>query len=166
MKLKELKCIDKNIDLDQYIEFRETVRKNMEHPDWLGSFSKEDLITMLNNNSKIWIFYLNDDPVCSTMIIPASEKSLAKFDLNLDCCEVVDYGPVFVNPKYTGHRLQYQMLQMQDEYCKKIGYKYAVTTIHPDNLFSINNFIKDGFLLKDTKEFKRGIRNIYFKELI
>ena len=44
MILQELKCINKNIDLDEYIEFREMVKQNMEHPEWLGDFSKEDLI--------------------------------------------------------------------------------------------------------------------------
>ena len=44
MRLNELNCIDDNINLDEYIEFREKVKKNMEHPEWLGDFSKEDLL--------------------------------------------------------------------------------------------------------------------------
>ena len=59
MKLKDLKVIDNNIDLDKYIEFREYVKKHMEHPEWLGDFTKEELEIMLKTNSKIWIYYLN-----------------------------------------------------------------------------------------------------------
>ena len=54
---------------------------------------------------------------------------------------------------------------MLDEYSKKCGYKYAVGTIHPDNSYSINNLVKDDFKLIGTKEFKRGLRNIYIKKL-
>lgn len=43
MKLDDLKCIDDNIDLDKYIEYREYVKSNMQHPEWLGDFTKEDL---------------------------------------------------------------------------------------------------------------------------
>ena len=43
------------------------------------------------------------------------------------------------------------------------GYKYAVTTIHPDNIFSIRNVLKDDFKKVGSKEFKRGPREIYFK---
>ena len=61
MKLEELTCISENIDIDKYIDFREEVKKNMEYPDWLGDFSKKDLINTLENGSKIWLYYLNDD---------------------------------------------------------------------------------------------------------
>ena len=165
MELKDLHCIDCNINLDDYISFREDVKSHMEHPEWLGDFSKEDLEFMLNNNSKIWIYYLNDEPVCSMMIIPSREKDLKKFEIDLDFKEVIDYGPMFVNYKYVGNGLQYQMLRFIDEYSKKLGYNYAASTVHPDNNYCIKNILKDEFELVNTKEFTRGIRNIYLRKL-
>ena len=164
MKLSDLKCVNENINLDEYIAFRDLVKKNMEYPEWLGDFSKDNLVNMLNNVSKIWIFYKNNEPVASMMLIPSDEDALRKFGLDLNYRDVVDYGPMFVNPKYVGNKLQYQMLQKIDKYSKSLGYKYAVGTIHPDNKYSINNLVKAGFELKGTRTFKRGVRNIYLKE--
>lgn len=164
MNLEDLKCISENINLEEYIEFREMVKENMEHPEWLGDFTKEDLFYMLDNNSKIWIYYLNNNPVCSMMLIPSTEKSLKKFEIDLNYKEVVDYGPMFVNPKYVGNGLQYKMLKELDTFCINLGYKYAAGTIHPDNIYSINNLLKDKFELIGMKEFSRGIRNIYLKK--
>lgn len=164
MELKDLKCISENINLDDYIAFREKVKENMEHPEWLGDFTKEDLIYALNHNSKIWVYYLNNDPVCSMMLIPSTKKSLEKFEINLECSDVVDYGPMFVNPKYVGNGLQYKMLKEIYKYCQELGYKFAAGTIHPDNIFSIRNLLKDDFKLIGTKEFTRGKRNIYLKK--
>lgn len=165
MKLNELICKCENIDLDKYIAFRESVKEKMEHPDWLGDFSKEDLINILNDNSKIWVYYDKETPVCSMMLIPATAKSLAKMEIDLDYKDFADYGPMFVNPNYVGRGLQYQMLQELDKYCLSLGYKYAASTVHPDNIYSINNLIKDNFEYKKTKEFTRGTRNIYLKKL-
>lgn len=165
MKLGELTCISENIDIDKYIDFREQVKKYMEYPEWLGDFSKKDLTKMLKNKSKIWIYYLNNEPVCSMMLIPADEKALLKFELDLNFKEVIDYGPMFVNHKFIGNGLQFQMLKKLDEYCVNIGYRYAIGTIHPNNFYSINNLVKDNFELINTKELKRGIRNIYLKVL-
>ena len=164
MKLDDLKCVNDNIDLDEYVNFRELVKQNMEYPEWLGDFSKNDLVNMLKNGSKIWVFYKDNEPVASMMLIPSDEDALRKFGLDLNYREVVDYGPMFVNPKYVGNKLQYQMLQKIDKYSKSLGYKYAVGTIHPDNKYSINNLVKAGFELKGTRTFKRGVRNIYLKE--
>lgn len=163
--LNDLEVYSDNVNLDKYIEFRELVKKSMKYPEWLGDFSKEDLINMNVDNFKIWIYFKGKDPVCSMMMIPSSKKNLAKFELDLDYREVIDYGPMFVNPKYVGNSLQLQMLKKLDLYCSKLGYKYVVSTIHPDNIYSINNFIKDEFELIDVKKFTRGVRNIYLKRL-
>lgn len=163
MTLEDLDCINENINIDNYIVFRDSVKENMCNPEWLGDFSKDDLIYMLNNNSKIWIYYLNDEPVCSMMLIPSNEKVLSKFDLDLNPDDVIEYGPMFVNPKYVGKGLQFQMLKELDKYSLSLGYKYAISTVHPDNVYSINNIIKDEFVNIDEKEFTRGIRNIYLK---
>ena len=53
-----------------------------------------------------------------------------------------------------------------NKYFKDKNYNFVVATIHPDNIYSINNFIKDNFKQTSTKEFKRGLRNIYVKKLI
>ena len=71
-----------------------------------------------------------------------------------------------LDPKYVGNKLQYQMLNELDKYSIDKNYNFVVATIHPDNIYSINNFIKDNFKQTSTKEFKRGLRNIYVKELI
>ena len=51
-----------------------------------------------------------------------------------------------------------------DEYVKTLGYKYAAGTVHPDNFYSYNNLLKDGFELKGSNTFSRGPRNIYVKK--
>lgn len=163
--ISNLKCIDKNINLDNYINFSEKIKKSMEYPNWLGNFEKEDLENMLKDGTKIWMYYLGEEPICSMMLIPATEKSLNKFEIDVNHDEVVEYGPMIVNPNYLGNKLQYQMLQKLDNYSYNEGYKYAVSTIHPDNIFSINNFLEDNFEFISRKEFKRGIRNIYIKNL-
>ena len=164
MNLEDFKCVEDNIDIDEYIKFREYVKSHMEHPEWLGNFTKEEIEYMLNHNSKIWIYYDGKVPVCSMMEIPSRQKDLDKFGIDLDYDEVVDYGPIFVSPKYVGNSLQYKMLKVEDEYCINLGYKYAATTIHPDNIYCIRNMLKDNFEYKNTREFTRGIRNIYLKK--
>lgn len=164
IKLENLTCINENIDIDEYIQFREFVISHMEHPEWLGVFSKEDLLTMLSNNSKIWMYYLEDEVVCSMMFIPATEKDAIRFDLEQDYKEVADYGPMMVNPKYRGNGLQYQMLKVLDDYAMSNSYKYALATINPDNKYSIHNIEKDNFQFIRQKKFTRGLRNIYFKK--
>lgn len=163
--LEELTCVD-NIDLDEYIKFRESVRARMEHPDWLGDISKEGLQEMLNVGGKIWVYYDKKIPVCSIMFIPSGED--AKEDLEIEGIDynlMGDIGPLFVNFDYLGNGLMEQMLEMFDKYLLSIGYKYVMTTVHPDNIYCARNILNNGLEKISQKEFKRGIRNIYFKEI-
>lgn len=165
MKLNDLNYVNDKIDVDKYIEYRENLKKEMKEPDWLGDFSKDDILYMLDNNSKIWMYFKDEEFICSMMLIPSTKKDLDKFGIDLDFNEVVDYGPMFVNPKYVGNSLQYQMLKELDEYSSNKGYKYAISTVHPNNIYSINNLIRDGFELVGYRIFTRGERNIYYKKL-
>lgn len=165
MKLSDLRCITQDIDLDKYIEFRESVKERMEHPEWLGDFSKGDLVSLLEDNSEIWVYYLGNIAVCSTMLIPVTSDTLNKFGLDLDYREVIDYGPTFVNYDYIGNSLQYQMLLEANKFALSNGYKFALSTVHPDNFYSINNLLKNNFEYKGEKTLKRGIRNVYLKKL-
>ncbi len=162
INIKDLIVVEK-INIDQYIKFREQVKETMNNPEWLGDFTREDIELLLQENSKIWVYYSKEIPICSMMIIPATKKTLMKFELNYKVQEVIDYGPMFVNPNYIGNNLQYQMLRELDEISRKKGYRYAVVTVHPDNMYSIRNLEKDKFKLINTKNFERGTRNIYLR---
>lgn len=132
---------------------------------WLGDMSRDDILYLLNNGSRIWMYYHKNNFVCSMMLIPTTEEDLKKFGLADDYLEIVDYGPIMVNSKYRGNGLQKQMIKYLDKYAKEVGYKKAVVTIHPDNLLSIDNLVGMGFRFIGKKQFKRGIRNVYLKEL-
>ena len=56
INIENLSVIEK-INIDKYLEFRKEVKLNIEYPEWLGDFTKEDLEELLKKDSKIWIYY-------------------------------------------------------------------------------------------------------------
>ena len=151
-------------DIIYYNHYIHKIRNNMERPEFLGTFENEELKELLKNDTHIYVYKNNDEVISSSMLIPSTEKDLKKFGIDLDYKEVVDYGTEVVSEKYRGNGLQQYMLDELEKISKKKGYKYAITTIHPDNIYSINNILKNGFEFKGFKEFKRGPRNIYLKK--
>ena len=41
MKLSDFKEVSDNVNLDEYLFLYNYVRDNMNHPEWLGTFSRE-----------------------------------------------------------------------------------------------------------------------------
>ena len=159
------RVIVKKEEIPFYNNYIKDIRSRMERPEFLGTFTNEELEQLLDSNSYIYFYKDNNNIASTSMIIPACDKDIKKFGLDLDYKEVADYGPEAVSDNYRGNGLQGYMLDELDKIANEKGYKYAVSTIHPENIYSINNFEKHGFKLVGLKDFKRGPRNIYYKEL-
>ena len=166
MKINEFNCISEHNNIDEYLEFYKYVKSNMKEPSWLGEFSLNELKNVLNNEGKLFKFYDNNIIVCSMLYIPSNNKTLEKHNLKYDEKLVGSCGPIMVNPKYVGNKFQKQMLELLDKYCKSIGKRYIFTKVHPDNIYSINNFVSDGYKFVETYKTSSGEpRSVYFKEI-
>ncbi len=59
-----------------------------------------------------------------------------------DVIEVINYA---VLENYRGMGLQNKMLSIVEEMLKNTKYKKFVATVHPDNKYSLNNMLKNGY---------------------
>lgn len=164
--LEELKCISENVDLDDYLSLYKYVRDNMEHPEWLGTFTKDEIINILNNNGKIWLYYDNKKLVCSMFYIPIKEKSLLKHNIYLQEEDIGSLGPIMVSPDYIGNGYQNQMMKVLENYIKRIHKKYIFTKVCSDNIYSLNNMIKNNYQVVDIYYDERGENKALIKEII
>lgn len=163
MKLENLNCYSTNVNIDDYLKLYKYVRDNMIHPEWLGTFTKNEIEDILENGGKIWLYYKDNEPVCSMFYMPSNNKSLRKHNIEYDEGLTGALGPIMVSPKYIGNGLQNQMMTIFDEYCKSINKKYIFTKVCSDNVFSINNIIKQGYILRDKYITERGENSAFVK---
>lgn len=89
--LDTLSC-NTEIKVEEYIKCRDKIKEDMVNPEWLGDMTKDDILYLLNNDSRIWMYYHKNNFVCSMMLIPATEEDVYKFGLSCNYLEVVDYG--------------------------------------------------------------------------
>ena len=156
MELFDLKEVSNNINIDEYLYLYNYVRDNMEHPEWLGTFTKEEIEKILKIGGKIWMYYDKEVPVCSVFYIPSSNKSLQKHNINYDEKDTGSLGPIMVRKEYIGNGLQTAMLEVVDNYTKSIGKTHIFTKAHSDNIYSIQNILSNGYKVVDKYENERG----------
>ena len=49
MKFENLRCINDNVNLDDYLKLDAYVRENMQNQEWLGTFSEDEVKETLWN---------------------------------------------------------------------------------------------------------------------
>lgn len=165
MKFETLKCVDINVNLNDYLHLYDYIRNSMSHPNWLGTFEKNKIMDILSNGGKIWIFYNGNQAVCSMFYIPANNASLKKHNVFFDENITGSLGPIMVSPEYTGNGYQSKMMKKLENYCKSIGKKYIFTKAHCDNIYSINNMLKNGYEMVHEYKNERGNMCAFIKEL-
>lgn len=69
-----------------------------------------------------------------------------------------------VREGYRGQGLQRQLIREVEKIAITRGYNLLCTTVAPNNTFSINNFLKEGYIYAKTEEKYGGLlRNLYYK---
>ena len=71
-----------------------------------------------------------------------------------------------VREGYRGLGLQRKLIREVEKIALARGYNLLCTTVAPNNEFSINNFLKEGYVYAKTEEKYGGLmRNLYYKVL-
>ena len=71
-----------------------------------------------------------------------------------------------VREGYRGLGLQRKLIREVEQIALARGYNLLCTTVAPNNAYSINNFLKEGYVYAKTEEKYGGlVRNLYYKIL-
>ena len=102
-------------------------------------------------------------------IIPDTKEVNLGYDLGLDEKEskkVAVMETAAVLPEYRGNNLKYRLMQAAEAELIELGYCYLTGTVHPENRFSLNVFLKQGYHIAVTKEKYQGLlRDVLMKEI-
>lgn len=71
-----------------------------------------------------------------------------------------------VREGYRGLGLQRRLIREVEKIAMSRGYNLLCTTVAPNNTFSINNFLAEGYVYAKTEQKYGGlVRNLYYKKL-
>lgn len=91
------------------------------------------------------------------------------YDLKFDeekLGQVAHMEIAMVRKEYRGQGLQKHMMEKAEQILKEQGFRYLLGTAHPDNLASVNTFLKLQYEQVTTKEKYGGMkRSIFCKEI-
>ncbi|MFT4105134.1 MAG: GNAT family N-acetyltransferase [Lacrimispora sp.] len=100
-------------------------------------------------------------------VLPGKGKENLGRDIGLadeELEKVAHMETIAILPQYRGNGLQHTMMQAAEEELKSRGYKYFMCTIHPENIYSEKNAVKQGYEVVLTKEKYGGyVRDILLK---
>ena len=154
-------------EVDKYLGFLHEVKAMMEQEEWFFLDPDEEVYEMMEQDAMgIW---LAEDgariAAVFCVVYPGMRSFNLGYDLNFgeeDLKRVVHMDTAAVHPDYRGPGLQHQMMLHAE---KELGGRILMCTIHPDNCYSLNNVLKQGYTIEKKTEKYGSIRYILRKDL-
>ena len=140
-------------DAGAFVHFLDEVKAEMTQTDWLYLDPPEVVFSMMENGTmEIWLA-MDQDRVAAafSVLYPGLEDCNYGYDLELpesDLLRVVHMDTSAVHRDYRGQGLQRKMVQTAEQELALKGEKILLCTVHPDNLFSLENMIQQGYKIQ------------------
>lgn len=155
-------------DLQSVIDLNETIYAALPDKSVLRHNSPEMIASCLEEpNVTLGIWDGNVLVAIGMLYVPQCLEEDHFHDLNLQGDYKSANQKLFlVRNTYRGQGLQRKLIREVEKIAVAKGYNLLCTTVAPNNDFSINNFLKEGYIYAKTEEKYGGlVRNLYYKKL-
>ena len=159
--------------LREAYEIVNKVDQGMNVPEWFVAEPYEEFDFWMKKERGLLYLAADEEGKEGAMffvILPGAHPDNLGYDLGMEeeklkLCAMMDTAAVL--PEFRGHYLQYKMMQHAEGDLRQIGYRYLLCTVHPENVFSRSNVMKQGHQKMLTKEKYGGfLRDIWMKNII
>lgn len=160
-------------DAQSIADVIQTVYENLEQKDWYVADNVEYIYEMLRPQKGAGYLALDTDTeeIAGIFLVTFPGLSEENLGYEIDFSEeqlllTAHMDSAAVLPKYRGNRLQYLLMQKAEADLREAGCRYLLCTIHPENRFSKENALRQGYrVVKTTEKYGGYLRDILLKEL-
>ena len=137
-------------DAALFVNFLEEIKAETQQKDWLY-LDPPDLVyaMMYTGIMELWLA-MDESRVAAVFSVlhPGLESYNYGYDLGFsdeELQKVVHMDTAAVHKDYRGLGLQGRMVQIAEKSLEGQGSKILMSTVHPDNQFSLNNMLRQGY---------------------
>lgn len=144
-----IKLLDESY-IDKIVELQHEIIEGLENKDLYADSGRENFLISLRGFGKVIGCVTEDDELIALGVYAnyKDDKENYGYDMNLNKEEILKVGQIestVVRKPYRGNGLQRIICEIIEEISRKNGDKIIGATVAPENLYSLNNFIKEGY---------------------
>ena len=157
-------------DTERMLQLLHKVKDDMENQDWFFLDPDEEIRKMMESGvMQLWLAE-DGDRVAAIFdyIIPGLNGYNYGYDLGFseeDLLRVVQMDTAAVDPSYRGLKLQKTLMQRAEQEIREIPGIILLSTIHPDNRYSLNNLLAQDYSVEKKVAKYGSVRYVLRKDL-
>lgn len=144
-------------DAEMFIHFLQNIKSEMKEQSWFYLDPPEVVRDMMRDGiMELWVAIDGDQIAAAFDILyPGLETYNYGYDLEFseeELLQVIHMDTAAVHKDYRGMGLQTRMVCTAEEEISGQGKKILLCTVHPDNKYSLNNMLKQGYEIQKRVE--------------
>ena len=158
-------------DTQRYLDLLHRVKEGMSHSAWFFLDPDEEVYEMMGAGTmEMWV--AEDGPKLAgvfSIIYPGEQTVNLGRDLGFGEAQlrkVVHMDTAAVDPDYRGLGLQKRLMEEAEKEIARRGGRILLCTVHPDNQYSLQNVLKQGYVIAKKLEKYGSVRYILRKDLL
>lgn len=157
-------------DTENFIQLLWEVREAMEHKEWFYLDPPEDVRKMMRNGTmQLWVA-MDGDRLAAAFDILLPGLNDYNYGYDLDFTEehllrVINMDSAAVHPDYRGKGLQKRLMLSAEEAVSGAGERILLCTVHPENRFSLQNVLTQGYTIQKKLEKYGSVRYVLRKDI-
>lgn len=162
---ENIRLVKANINnFDEIVAFQSEVIDKLYNKEFFTPLNETELKFPLMNNGIVYLLY-DEDLVVGLFVLTINPLKEIIKEYEFGDNDFAIFDSVMIRDTYRGSHLQQQGMKLLDEDAKRIGIKTIVATVHPQNIYSINNFKKMSYEYVKQINIHGGERIIFRKDL-
>lgn len=157
-------------ETEKVIRFLDEIKDAMLQKDWLYLDPSEEICAMMHNGTmELW---LAEEGSRLAAVFTILHPGLANYNYGYDLrfsetelLQVVHMDTAAVHPDYRGRGFQIKMMLMAEQALTGRGRRILLSTVHPQNQYSLNNLLRQGYIIQKQVEKYGSVRCILRKDI-
>jgi len=154
-------------DIPKLIEFQKNVMEEMLNKEIYAPLTEQDFLEPIKTaQGEVGMLYYGEELIAIAVLNAKPRKEMVdKYELD-DIDGVGIYDSVMVKKEYRGNKLQVKLTNYINHIAKnKYKLKKVVATVHPENIWSKNNFEETKYKALKVISISNSTRIVYLKDL-
>ena len=160
-------------DYQMFADIIQTVWNALDKKEWFVADNAEYTYEMLQSGRGMGYKAVDSNTGMTAGVFMAVIPGISRENLGRDAgmgdqelSLVAHMDSIAILPEYRGYKLQYRLMQTAEGDLREKGFRYLLCTVHPDNRYSRDNIVSQGYKSVAVKEKYGGyMREIFLKRI-
>lgn len=149
--------------VEEALKFQKEIIDAMDNKEYFCPLTKEEFLEPIKGRDNVYFLKYNNKTIglfVATCDIP---EVLTEYQLKNNNVLLID--SIMIREEFRGYGLQRQVLTYLYNRAKELKLDGLVATVHPDNIYSLNNLLYSNYKIINKLTLHGGDRYIVFKEI-